>query len=406
MLPPNRRTPRRAARKKRRGCVYARFSTRFQHSIDDQVRKCRDWAAANNVEVSDRHVFADAAVSGKTHKRHAFRAMLDALERDEVEVVITFATNRLFRKLYRSLQFVEEEVVDRGKRCVFVAQNIDTAQDFWRQLLSTFATHDKMMVQALAGQVRAAHEGLLLKEWVWGTIPFGYTQIAVEGQNTRLGKPRTTPRIDDKLKGHVLQAFRWFTDEGRLGYAEIAHRFREAGVPPPPRVKNWTWKAVKYLLKNRRYIGDWSYGWTESVWQNKAGYSRQRRRDEPRLARRVEALRVVPDDLFYAAQARVAERAGRGGRPSHRGGPRVTDPLAEVSRCPKHKRRRLSVCGANGTQLACPACRAEPAAERAVLVDQPPGRPAAVMRGSSNTSGRTNCASARPSPQGCGRPRA
>ena len=106
---------------------------------------------------ASRAVNPDA--SGETHRRHAFRSMLAAWERDEVDVVVTFATNRLFRKLYRSLQFVEEGVVDRGKRCMFVAQNIDTAQDFWRQLLSTFATHDEMMVQALAGQVRAAYEG-------------------------------------------------------------------------------------------------------------------------------------------------------------------------------------------------------------------------------------------------------
>ena len=32
---------------------------------------------------------------------------------DEVDVVVIFTTSRLFRKLYRTLMFVEEEIVDR-----------------------------------------------------------------------------------------------------------------------------------------------------------------------------------------------------------------------------------------------------------------------------------------------------
>jgi DNA invertase Pin-like site-specific DNA recombinase len=366
LLPPDRRFRRARPRRKLRGCIYTRFSRRFQHSTADQTRKCREWAAANNVELKDCHIFSDEAVTGKTHKRAAFTAMLQALAGNEVDVVITFATNRLFRKLYRSLAFVEEEIVDRGKRCVFVAQHIDTDHELWRQLLNVCAAHDEMMVQAIAGQVRAAHEGLLLKNWVWGTLPFGYCPTAVEGTNTRLGRPRTTPRVDDEQKRWVLQVFRWFTDEGRLNFQEIGRRLREAKVTPPPRVARWTRTAVKYLLGNRRYVGDWSYGWTESVWQSKAGYSRQRRREAPRRTHRVEGLRIVPDDLFYAAQARLAERAGRGGRPSHKGGPRVADPLVEVCRCPKHN-RKLSVCGANAASIACPACRAEPECERALF---------------------------------------
>jgi hypothetical protein len=43
-----------------------------------------------------------------------------------------------------------------------------------------------------------------------------------------------------------------------------------------------------------------------------------------------ESLRVVPDEVFFAAQAKIARRAGCGGRPSHRGTSALPDIAAEV----------------------------------------------------------------------------
>lgn len=60
--------------------------------------------------------------------------------RRDARVVFFFATNRLFRKHYRSIQFVEEEVVDRGLPAVFVKNAVDTDEKRrWRALLSRFA---------------------------------------------------------------------------------------------------------------------------------------------------------------------------------------------------------------------------------------------------------------------------
>ena len=30
------------------GTIYARFSTRFQHSVEDQIRTCKEWADAES----------------------------------------------------------------------------------------------------------------------------------------------------------------------------------------------------------------------------------------------------------------------------------------------------------------------------------------------------------------------
>lgn len=345
-------------RKKLRGCIYARFSTRFQHSIGDQVRVCSEWAEKNDVEVKELHVFSDEAATGKTQNRAGMTAVLAALAGDEVDVVITFATNRIYRKMYRSLQFVEEEILDRRKRCVFVAQNIDTEKtEFWRHLMQVFAMLDEVQVQLLGGQVRAAHEGLLLKKLIHGTLTFGYYGREVPGPLTRLGKPRREWAINADLAPWVVQVFRWFVDEGRLGYSQIARRLRNASVQPPPRVGKWTWRAVKHLLANRRYIGDFSYGLNEAIWQNKAGYSRNFRREQPRMVHWDESLRIVDDALFLAAQERVATYKGKGGR-KRRGneGYDADHLLKDLLFCPEHD-RPLGICGAHGGSMACPDCK-------------------------------------------------
>ena len=48
-------------------------------------------------------------------------------------VLYVFTTNRLYRKAYKSMKLVEEEIFGRGIRCFFVKSGIDTAvDDRWR----------------------------------------------------------------------------------------------------------------------------------------------------------------------------------------------------------------------------------------------------------------------------------
>jgi site-specific DNA recombinase len=60
--------------------VYARFSSEKQSplSIEDQVRKCRDYAAQRGWSVLDPHIYSDEAISGATDDRFGLRRMLAA----------------------------------------------------------------------------------------------------------------------------------------------------------------------------------------------------------------------------------------------------------------------------------------------------------------------------------------
>ena len=318
---------------------------------------CREWADAHGVAVAEQHVFTDRAKSGRTFKREGLQAMLTALENDEIDVVICFATNRLYRKVYKALQTVEEEIVDRRKRCVFVMQKIDTDdKQFWRQLMSFSALIDEWQSQMSVDFIRSAHEGLLLDEKVHGTRSFGYRGVEVEGRRTRRGKARRRWDICAIESPWVRKMFAWFT-AGRLTMSAIARRLNNEGAPPPPKSPKGRWGpgAVKVALSNRRYIGDWSYGWTETIFQNKAGYGRQFKRDVPRRHHEIPRLRLIDDATFHGAQALRARYEGKGGRP--RGsGPHDTgpDPLHELLWCPQHERFLIAM---TDKVMMCPDCK-------------------------------------------------
>jgi DNA invertase Pin-like site-specific DNA recombinase len=50
-----------------RCAIYARFSSEKQNalSIDQQIRKCREYADRNNLRVLDGQIYSDEAISGR-----------------------------------------------------------------------------------------------------------------------------------------------------------------------------------------------------------------------------------------------------------------------------------------------------------------------------------------------------
>jgi site-specific DNA recombinase len=61
-----------------RCAIYARYSSDNQSptSIDDQIRKCREYAAQQGLVVLEEHIYTDCAVSGVGDDRTRYQAML------------------------------------------------------------------------------------------------------------------------------------------------------------------------------------------------------------------------------------------------------------------------------------------------------------------------------------------
>jgi hypothetical protein len=349
------------------GAIYARYSSRFQHSIADQVRSLFQAAVRENIFVPREHVFFDVAVRGCKERRTGLQALRTLLAGKRIQVLLVFTTNRLYRKTYKALQFVEEEVVERGIRCLFLKSGVDSADEKrWRMLLQLHAMTDEFVSGMYADNVRAAHEGLLHKKLVFGTITFGYRAREVPGAPTRRKRARCEYEIDPEAAGWVRKSFTWYVEEG-LPIAEIIRRLNDDDSAPlgPKAVSGrWSRLAVGLLLSNPCYRGLWMYGKTKMVWQSRKDYSRQVPRDRPLGEQQFEELRIISDEQWYRAQKRLAEEPRGGGR-RPKDGNRKTRPklLNGFFYCAEHG-RRLHVGGTQGLLMVCPVCQDLPAEQR------------------------------------------
>jgi site-specific DNA recombinase len=106
-----------------RCAIYSRYSTDKQSplSIDDQIRKCREFAEHKGWEVLESHVYSDEAISGSTDDRSGLQRLLEAATaaNHPIDVILVDDTSRLSRKLADSLR-IFDQLRFAGVRLIFV----------------------------------------------------------------------------------------------------------------------------------------------------------------------------------------------------------------------------------------------------------------------------------------------
>jgi hypothetical protein len=298
--------------------------------------------------------------------------MRQVIEDGKVNAVVIFATSRLFRKTYRSLQFVHEEIVERGIRCVFVKSCIDTAdKNDWETRLHVQSLVDEFQTRTAKSHIRAAHAGLFLKGRVFGTLSYGYRGQDIPDEMTRSGKSSRMIAVDPATASWVVRLFNWYVRE-RLSISAIVRRLNERNAPLPPRctAKRWTYLAVKTALRNPRYRGLWQYGRTEAKWVSKKDYVRQVEREEPLQSRQIEEWRIIDDETWFRAQELRANNPHNAGRKSVDGDrksrPRLLNGLLY---CGYHD-RPLVAGGGQGRSAICPVCKEDGEGKLYTLLDR------------------------------------
>ncbi len=349
------------------GGLYARHSSRFQDSIIDQIRVILEDAVRKMIFIPREYVCFDIATRGCKERRPGLIALKRLVADNKVQTVMAFATSRLYRRTYRTLQFVEEELVERGIRGIFVKSGIDTHEgDQWRTLLHSLASNDEAQVRLSVAHIQASQEGLFVRRMVHGSLSLGFTGEIVEGEFTRRQRPRRKIVIDPETARWIVRMYYWYVVEG-LSIPAIARRLNSDPDAPAPEKSTtglWTRATVIRHLENAEYRGRWRYGAKETKWLSKKDYPVQVPRNAALKEGQFEELRIVPDDCWYTAQQRLNDEHGESGRKPKRG-ERKASPnfLRQLFLCPAHQ-RKLVVGGAKGCVLLCPTCRFVEAYER------------------------------------------
>ena len=301
-----------------RCATYARYSSDRQSpaSIQDQIRKCKEYASKQGWQFLEDHVYADEALSGAGADRPEFARMLQAASQlpRPLDVLLLDDTSRLSRnqgetaRIFERLNFL-------GVRIVAVSQGIDSQSEQADVLVTVHGLVDSLFIKELAKKTHRGLEGRALKGLCTGGRCYGYNNIR-EGDAVR-------QQINAAEAVIVRRIFELAANDFSL--KTIAKTLNAEGVPSPrPRAgkKYATWcpTAIRAMLRRELYVG--RIVWNRSRFIKQPGSNKRLRRERPEgewLVTEQPELRIIDAVLWDRVQARIARVAEQYAKPVHPG---------------------------------------------------------------------------------------
>jgi DNA invertase Pin-like site-specific DNA recombinase len=263
--------------------IYARYSSHSQDqgtSVEVQLDHCRRAAGDACREYVDR------AVTGTTMSRAEFDRMIDDCEAGLIDTIYVYKWDRFGRSarahtVIADLEELSVKVISATEGHDPLGRGIQlvVAEDYSRKL-SERVTEAKR---------KRFNEGC----WNGGTQLYGY----------RAEKKRLTPDW-----GGEAEVVAWIFEtylHDNIGFKQIARQLNARGIKPR-KAKHWAGGSIRTMLSNTTYAGRPCYNGDASP--RKMHRSRFYQEGEGRAERPDEMLRIVPDEVFDAVQAKMRNR--------------------------------------------------------------------------------------------------
>lgn len=257
--------------------IYARYSSHNQRdvSIEQQVEKCQDFAARNNLQILE--IYADRAVSGKTDRRPNFQRMMRNAEKGMFHYVIAWKSNRMGRNMLEAM-VNDSRLCDKGIRCLYVEEDFDdTAAG--RFALRNMMNVNQFYSENMAEDVMRGMMDNARKCMVNGPVPYGYKR----SDDGRF-------EVEPEAAAVVREIFERFRDGEIL--ADIGRDLNARGIKTATG-KDWGRSSFQRMLSNERYIGVYIY-------------------DSIRIEDGIPP--IVRKELFYSVQEKLKSKKNPRGR--------------------------------------------------------------------------------------------
>ncbi|MGX8710936.1 MAG: recombinase family protein [bacterium] len=237
----------RARKKKLRVAAYCRVSTdqeeqqsSYQAQIDYYTAKIngnKDWTLAG--------IFADEGITGTSaKKRTEFLKLMKLCEKGKVDLVLTKSISRFSRNTLDCLGYIRK-LKEKGIPIIFEKESINTMQMASEMTIS------------LLGSFAQAESESISKNVTWGKrqsfkngmVTFQYSRFLgyEKGED---GKPKIVPKEAAIVK-RIYQSY-------LSGYSivKIKEELESEGIPSGTGKNVWSTNAIRYMLRNEKYIGD------------------------------------------------------------------------------------------------------------------------------------------------------
>ncbi len=290
--------------------LYARFSSENQRetSIEDQIRRCREYVEERGGSVRQELIFADRAVSGASMDRPRF-TVLTALATSlppKIDVIVTEDLSRVGRD-QADLHLFRRAIEYSRVRLIALADGIDTAAAHSELAFTMKTAVASLYLKDLRDKTMRGLEGRALAGYATGGVAYGFRLVRETGPD---GKPVGSRIEVDLDQSKIIRLiFTLYLDGYSL--ARIAKQLNDAKVPPPRvnarnRRKGWKDTTIRAILHNESYTGRWKYKVRE--WRKLPGTNirRYQKRDESQVIQRYfKDRRIVDEKVWKAVQDRL-----------------------------------------------------------------------------------------------------
>ncbi len=300
--------------------IYARKSTDQggvsdeDRSVSRQIDHARRYAERKGWTVLEACVFADDGVSGAEFaNRPGFVRLMAALKpRPPFDVLIMSEESRLGREAIETAYSLKL-LMTAGVRVFFYLEDRERTLEgpMDKLLLSVTAFADELerekarqrTYDALARKARAGH--------VTGGRVFGYNNVEILGEPDAAGRrvrQRVERQVNDAEAAVIRRIFALCAEgAGKTRIAKTLNTERaRAPRPQRGRPQSWAPSSVHEVLNRPLYRGE--VVWNRTRKRNQWGRVEPRPRPEATWMRQAdETLRIVPEELWKAAHARLEE---------------------------------------------------------------------------------------------------
>ena len=254
-----------------KGVIYARYSSDNQReeSIEGQLRECKEYAERNDITILGTYI--DRALSAKTDNRPEFQHMIKDSAKGLFDVVLVWKLDRFARNRYDSARY-KNLLKKNGVRVISARENISEGSEgiILEAMLEGYAEYYSAELSEKV--IRGLTDNALKCKYNGGTVPMGYY---IDEQQYYQIDPKTAPV--------VLEMFTKYSEGATM--QELVNLLNSRGMRSI-RGGKITLNIMNHLLKNRRYMGEYSY------------------RD---VVKEDGIPAIVPKELFERVQERLAK---------------------------------------------------------------------------------------------------
>ena len=254
-----------------KGVIYARYSSDNQReeSIEGQLRECKEYAERNDITILGTYI--DRALSAKTDNRPEFQHMIKDSAKGLFDVVLVWKLDRFARNRYDSARY-KNILKKNGVKVISARENISEGSEgiILETMLEGYAEYYSAELSEKV--IRGLTDNALKCKYNGGTVPMGYY---IDEQQYYQIDPKTAPV--------VLEMFTKYSEGATM--QELVNLLNSRGMRSI-RGGKITLNIMNHLLKNRRYMGEYSY------------------RD---VVKEDGIPTIVPKELFERVQERLAK---------------------------------------------------------------------------------------------------